>query len=176
MSSTSVSPNGWRTLSGRITFKQWTLSSDTKEKGQSCGCSQSHSCGQGERRDERMPVGFAMESEWTKKLSQAFSLCGRPAAVAPFFLFFSCGESIETDRRWRRDLFCCFFLKKGKNCDGNKPREHAADHWKSLVRASSNYFWDIKEYTGKGACVTQQVLWDFFYINSRFGSVMQLVI
>lgn len=87
MLSASFFPSSWRALSGRITFKQWTLSSNTKEKGQSRGCSQSHSCGQGESRDERMPVGFAMESEWTKKLSQAFSLHGRPAAVAPFYFF-----------------------------------------------------------------------------------------
>lgn len=89
MLSASLFPNSWRALSVRITFKQWTLSSNTKEKGQSRGCSQSHSCGQGESGDERMPVGFAMESEWTKKLSQAFSLHGRPAAVAPFYFFLS---------------------------------------------------------------------------------------
>lgn len=34
-----------------------------KEKGQTCCCIQSHSCGQGKRRAERMPAGFAMESE-----------------------------------------------------------------------------------------------------------------
>lgn len=36
--------------------------------------------------------------------------------------------------------------------------EHTAIHWKSSFLASSNYFWDIKEYTGK-----EHVLCNRFY-------------
>lgn len=106
-------------LKSFLPFKQWALSSNTKEKGQTRCCIQSHSCGQGKRRAKRMPVGFAMESEWTKTLSQA-SLFLASRQQWPFF-FFSSSLSPRLSERMEEEEETCMV---GKNCDGNSPRAH----------------------------------------------------
>lgn len=52
--------------------------------------------------------------------------------------------------------------------------EHSAIHWKFSSLTGSNYLWDIKEYTGKEHVLCNRFLWDFFYINSRFGLLFHL--
>lgn len=52
--------------------------------------------------------------------------------------------------------------------------EHTAIHWKSSFLASSNYFWDIKEYTGMEHMLCNRFYEIFFYINSRFGLLCNL--
>ena len=139
-----------------------------KEKGQTSCCIQSRSCGQGKRRAERMPVGFAMESEWTKKLSQAFSFFGQPAAMALFFFFFLCGASIRMDgrrrrrrrrsRRRRREPVC-----EGKNCDGNSPRAHCHSLEVLIPNRFKLFLGHFKEYTGKEHVLRNRFFFFFFY-------------
>lgn len=113
-----------------------------------------------------MPVGFAMESKWRKKWSQAFSLFDQPAAMAPFFSFF-CGESIRMDGRRRGDLYRReeLWWKLAMSTRPFTGRPHSCKF--KLFLGHQRIYW-------KRACVMQQVLWDFFYINSRFGLLCNL--
>lgn len=119
-----------------------------KEKGQTCCCIQSHSCGQG-KGELRENACWICNGKWmNKEVEPSFSFFGQRAAMAFFFV-----ASIRMDgrrrrrrtrRRRRQDLYAREELWW-------KPamRTLPAIHWKFSTLTGSNYFWDIKEYTGK---------------------------
>lgn len=114
---------------------------------------QSHSCGQAERGAKRMPVGFAMEKDWTKKLSQASS--SSSSFYSPPLFFWRASQQQWPFLKRKKYIFEENLFgrieRRGDLCRREESGWNSATspfHWKFSFLASSNHFFDIKENPG----------------------------
>lgn len=136
-----------------------------KEKRQTCCCSQSHSCGQGKRELRECLLDLQWKVNEERSWAKLF-LFLTSQQQWPFFPF--CGESIRMDGRRRRgDLYRReeLWWKLAMSTLPFTGSPHSCKF--ELFLGHQRIYW-------KRTCVMQQVLWDFFYINSRFGLLCNL--